>query len=181
MRKLLCANTLITVALPFLTLGCGGGPTAPTTRPSGQVDVVATAPAPAPSPAPTPAPPTPPVPAPEPTPVPTPAPTPTPAPVPPSPAPSWTFDGSTTNAHWFDVPKLPDRFQLEIVSGSVRAGSQTFPILSQAPGNVYIVAGTRNVETLTLEYYGPTDGSGTWRWSYSGVSGQATGTLVRRQ
>jgi len=39
-RKLLCANTLITVALPFLTLGCGGGPTAPTTRPSGQVDVV---------------------------------------------------------------------------------------------------------------------------------------------
>jgi len=79
------------------------------------------------------------------------------------------------------VPKLPDRFQLEIVSGSVRAGSQTFPILSQAPGNVYIVAGTRNVETLTLEYYGPTDGSGTWRWSYGGVSGQATGTLVRRQ
>jgi hypothetical protein len=69
---------------------------------------------------------------------------------------------------------------LEIASGSVEAGGHSFPILSQAPGNVYVVAGTRNVETLTLEYYGPEDGSGTWRWTYSGRSGQATGSLVRR-
>lgn len=180
MRKLLCANTLIAVALPCLALGCGGGPTAPTTKPSGQADVLAAAPAPAPTPAPAPSP----TPAPEPTPTPAPSPTPnpTPAPVPPPvPTSSWTFDGSTTHANWSGTPVLTDRFVLEIVSGSVKAGEHDFPILSQAPENVYVVAGKRNVETLTLEYYGPTDGSGTWQWTYDGSPGHATGTLTRRR
>ncbi|HEU4937368.1 MAG TPA: hypothetical protein VFT39_12980 [Vicinamibacterales bacterium] len=100
---------------------------------------------------------------------------------PPSPGPTWTFDGSTTHAHWYDVVVLPDRFQLEIVNGSVQAAGHNFPILSQAADNVYVIAGTRNVETLTLEYYGPTDGSGMWRWTYNGLPGQATGTLSRRR
>jgi len=69
---------------------------------------------------------------------------------------------------------------LEIKTGSVEAGGHSFPILSQAPGNVYVIAGTRNEETLTLEYYGPEDGSGSWRWTYNGRPGQATGSLVRR-
>jgi hypothetical protein len=43
-----------------------------------------------------------------------------------------------------------------------------------------VIAGTRNVETLTLEYYGPEDGSGSWRWTYNGLAGQATGALTRR-
>jgi hypothetical protein len=172
-RKLLRANTLLAVALPFLVLGCGAGPTAPSTKPSGQTDVVASAPAP-PTPVPVPGP------TPEPTPAPTPSPAPTPVPTP-SPGPTWTFDGSTTQAHWYDAAVLPDRFQLEIANGSVQAAGHNFPILSQGPDNVYVVAGTRNVETLTLEYSGPTDGSGTWRWTYNGLPGQATGTLSRRR
>jgi hypothetical protein len=76
---------------------------------------------------------------------------------------------------------LPDQFELEITNESVLAAGHRFPILSQAPGNVYVIAGTRNVETLTLEYYGPEDGSGSWRWTYNGRPGQATGTLRRRQ
>ena len=90
------------------------------------------------------------------------------------------FDGTTSQAHWYSTPTLPDRFQLEITDESVLSGGHTFPILSHAPDNVYVVAGTRNVETLTLEYFGPADGSGTWRWTYNGLSGQATGTLTRR-
>jgi hypothetical protein len=63
----------------------------------------------------------------------------------------------------------------------VQAAGHSFPIQSQAPGNVSVIAGTRNVETLTLEYYGPEDGSGSWRWTYNGLAGQATGTMIRRQ
>jgi hypothetical protein len=62
----------------------------------------------------------------------------------------------------------------------VLAAGQSFPILFQAPGNVSVIAGTRNVETLTLEYYGSGDGSGSWKWTYNGIAGQATGTLNRR-
>jgi hypothetical protein len=90
------------------------------------------------------------------------------------------LDGSTSNASWSGTPPLPDHFVLEIMTGSIEAGGHSFPILSQAPGNVYVIAGKRNVETLTLEYYGPEDGSGSWRWTYSGLPGQATGSLVRR-
>jgi len=93
---------------------------------------------------------------------------------------AWTFDASTSYATWFGAPTLPDQFALEIKTGSVEAGGHSFPILSQAPGNVYVIAGTRNEETLTLEYYGPEDGSGSWRWTYNGRPGQATGSLVRR-
>lgn len=170
-RKSLCGNSLFAVALGFLIVGCGAGPTAPGTTPSGQAAIV-TPPAPAPAPpVPAPAPP-----APEPTPTPVPAPVPPPTPS----TPTWTFDGSTSQAHWYGQPVLPDRFDLEIGKGSVQAAGHSFPIQSQAPGNVYVIAGTRNVETLTLEYYGPEDGSGSWRWTYNGLAGQATGTLTRR-
>src|SRR3982751_2245185 len=168
-RKSLCGNTLFAVALAFLILGCGGGPTAPGATPSGQVAVV-TPPTPAPAPpSPTPAPRPP-----------EPTPAPVPAPVPPTP-PNWTFDGSTNQAHWYWQPVLPDRFDLEIADSSVQAAGRSFPIQSQAPGNVSVIAGTRNVETLTLEYYGPEDGSGSWRWTYNGLAGEATGTLTRRR
>jgi hypothetical protein len=176
-RKSLCCNTLFAVALPFLMLGCGGGPTAPSASTSVQADVVGPAPTPTPAPpapTPTPAPPTP-EPAPSPSPVPAPAPPPAPS------APAWTFDGSTTQSHWYGQPTLPDHFDLKIGDGSVQAAGHSFPIQAQAPGNVYVIAGTRNVETLTLEYNGPEDGSGSWRWTYNGVQGQATGTLSRRQ
>jgi hypothetical protein len=113
-------------------------------------------------------------------PTPTPSPVPTPAPAP-SPSPSsWIFDGSTSQAYWFGAALVPEHFELEITNESVTAAGHVFPILSRAPGNVYVSAGTRNVETLTLEYYGPTDGSGSWRWTYSGQAGQATGPLSRR-
>src|SRR6185312_7081074 len=115
MRKSLCGNSLFAVALGFLIVGCGAGPTAPGTTPSGQVAIV-TPPAPAP-------------PAPEPTPTPVPA----PVPPPPPPAPTWTFDGSMNQAHWYGQPVLPDRFDLEIGKGSVQAAGHSFPIQSQAP------------------------------------------------
>ena len=170
-RKPLCCNTLIAVALGFFVVGCGAGPTAPGATPSGQAAIVTQPPAPTPAPPnPTPAPP-----APEP-----PAPVPAPIPPPPPSAPNWTFDGSTSQAHWYGQPVLPDRFDLEIANGSVQAAGHNFPIQSQAPGNVSVIAGTRNVETLTLEYDGPEDGSGSWRWTYNGLAGQATGTLTRR-
>jgi len=62
----------------------------------------------------------------------------------------------------------------------VEIGGHSFPIMSQAPDNVYVIAGTRNVETLTLEYHGAADGSGSWTWTYNGRPGQAIGTLNRR-
>src|SRR4051812_11229351 len=128
-RKTLCGNTLLAVALAFMVSGCGAGPTAPGTTPSGQAAIVT------PPPAPTPAPPTP-----EPTPGPVPAPVPPPSPSPPS----WTFDGSTSQAHWHGQPVLPDHFEVQIADGSVQAAGHGFPIQSQAPGNVYVIAGTRN-------------------------------------
>jgi hypothetical protein len=169
-RKSLLCNILVAVALPWLVLGCGGGPTAPGAAPTAQSDAaVAT---PAPTPVPTPAPPTP---------VPAPSPTPPPVPSPPPSAASWTFDGSTSQSHWYGQPVLPDHFDLVIGDGFVQAGGHSFPIQSQAPGNVSVIAGTRNVETLTLEYNGAEDGSGSWRWTYNGLPGQAAGTLSRRQ
>lgn len=176
-RKSLGSNALFAVALAFLIVGCGGGPTAPGATASAQVAAVTPTPTPTPAPpAPAPAP-APPAPTPAPTPEPTPAPV--PAPVPP-PAPSWTFDGSTDHAHWYSEPVLPDHFDLEIGEGSIQAAGHSFPIQSQAPGNVHVIAGTRNVETLTLDYYGPEDGSGSWSWTYNGLAGQATGMLIRR-
>jgi hypothetical protein len=178
-RKLLIDKVLLAISLSVFVAACGSSPTAPTSTGGNQTSTGSPAPSPdpTPSPAPTPAP------APEPSPAPGPAPAPpgpAPAPAPaPQPAPGWTFDGSTSQAHWFAAPTLPDRFELEIANGSVQASGHTFPILSQAPDNVYVIAGTRNVETLTLEYYGPTDGSGSWRWTYNGLPGQATGTLQR--
>ena len=178
MRKRLMHKILLTIVLSVSVVGCGSSPTAPTAAGGSQTGSGSPAPLPDPGSSPTP-----PVPAPAPTPDPAPAPIPTPAPAPdpvPQPGPNWTFDGSTGQAEWSGPPTLPDRFELEIANGSVRAADHTFPILSQAPDNVYVLAGTRNVETLTLEYYGPRDGSGSWRWTYSGLSGQATGTLQRR-
>ncbi|MFL6279215.1 MAG: hypothetical protein ACJ731_03830 [Vicinamibacterales bacterium] len=111
---------------------------------------------------------------------PAPVPAPVPAPPAPIPAPVWTFDGTTSEAHWFAAPALPQRFELVITNDSVEAGGHSFPILLRAADNVNVIAGTRNVETLTLEYHGPADGSGLWRWTYNGQPGQATGTLSRR-
>jgi len=183
-RKLLTCWPLLATGLFILSTGCGSSPTAPTSTGSTQTSSGSPTPTPAPEPSPAPAPPPTPEPSPAPTPTPPPAPAPTPAPAPPapgSPAQTWTFDASTSQAYWAGTPTLPDRFELAIMNGSVQAGGHSFPILSQAPGNVYIVAGTRNEETLTLEYYGPTDGSGTWRWTYNGLPGQATGTLQRHR
>ena len=176
MRKLLIRNILLATSLSVFGAACGSSPTAPTTAGGSQTG--SGSPAPLPDPAPSPVPP----PAPEPSPIPAPSPEPHPTPAP-EPVPQragWTFDASTGQAHWSGTPTLPDRFELDIANGSVRAAGHTFPILSQAPDNVYVVAGTRNVETLTLEYFGPADGSGSWRWTYNGLPGQATGALQRR-
>ena len=182
MRKLLSDRLLASMCLSIFLVGCGSSPTAPTGTGGNQTN--SGTPGPAPTPAPEPAPPAnpAPIPAPTPTPTPTPAPEPTPTPAP-APAPTssaWVFDASTGEAQWFETALLPEHFELTIGDESVDAAGHTFPILSRAPGNVYVTAGTRNVETLTLEYHGPTDGSGSWRWTYSGRAGQATGALHRQ-
>jgi hypothetical protein len=179
----LIGKALLAIVLSVCVSACGSSPTAPTAAAGSHTGSGSPAPLPDPGSSPTPPAPAPaptPDPSPSPTPSPTPTPTPTPAPVPgPQAGSGWTFDGSTAEAQWSGAPSLPERFELEIANGSVRAADHTFPILSQAPDNVYVLAGTRNVETLTLEYYGPRDGSGSWRWTYSGLAGHATGTLQR--
>jgi hypothetical protein len=172
-RKLLTRKVLLSIILSVFVVGCGSSPTAPTTAGGNQTG--SGSPAPLPDPA------APPVPPPAPEPAPAPGPNPTPAPEPaPQPAPNWTFDGSTGQAHWVGPATLPDRFVLEIAHRVVRAADHTFPILSQAADNAYVIAGTQNLETLTMEYHGPADGSGSWTWTYNGLPGQATGVLHRR-
>jgi hypothetical protein len=161
MRKIL-------FALLVLTAACGGSPTEPTQKPQLTVKVEAVQPEPAPLPAPLP----------EPTPEP-----PAPVPVPPVPAPSpdeMRFAGQVEQAHWWGPAVFLGHFELVIYWDHVEASGHGFDILSKAPGNVYLIAGTRNVEALTIEYHGPTDGSGQWTWTYNGLPGQATGSLVRR-
>jgi hypothetical protein len=176
-RKLLIHKLLLSVTLSVFVTGCGSSPTAPTTVVGSQTGSASPAPLPDPAASPVPAP----APEPYPAPAPAPGPSPTPAPDPaPQPVPSWTFDASISQAYWVGPATLPDRFELEIAERSVRAADHTFPILSQAPDYGHVIAGTKNLETFTLEYQGPADGSGAWRWTYNGLSGQATGVLQRR-
>lgn len=157
MRKLAFALVLLAV-----TVACGS-PTAPTPAPT-QTSTSTVAP-----------PPTDPV-----GPIATPAPTPVPpVPVPPAPAHPWHFTAEVGFEHWWGQPVFPGHFELWINPGRIEAGAHGFDIQTAAPGNVYVIAGTRNVETLTIEYHGPYDGSGTWSWTYSGLAGQATGGLTR--
>src|SRR4051812_6270985 len=160
---------LIAVALTASVVACGSTPTSPTATVAGQPDV--TTPAPTPTPVPPPSS--------DPAPAPSPAPAPVPAP-PAPPAPVWRFDGSTTEAHWFTAPALPDRFELETTKSSGEIGGHTFPIMSQAPDKVYVIAETQTVETLPRESHGAADGSGSWTWTYNGRPGQEIGTLNRR-
>ena len=80
----------------------------------------------------------------------------------------------------FGQPVFPRQFQITITSNRVEAGAYSYEILADAPGHVYVMAGTRNVETFTIEYHGPADGSGSWTWTYSGLYGQASGGMIRR-
>jgi hypothetical protein len=159
--------SLIGVIL-ILVAACGGSPTGPTSTPSPTV-VEVQAPAP-----PTPAP------AAEPEPVPVPV----PVPAPPKPAPpvprGYVFTARVIQSHWFGPPVFHSRFEVSINSSRVKVGSHRFDILSAAPGFLHVIAGTRNVETLTINYHGPADGSGSWTWTYNGLPGQAYGSMVRR-
>ena len=101
-----------------------------------------------------------------------------PDPVPPAPVPGhpWHFTGEVGFAHWWDQPVFPGHFELWINPGRVEAGAHGFDIQTAAPGNVYVVAGTRNVETLTIQFI---EGDG-WTWTYNGLAGQASGGLKRQ-
>lgn len=156
-------RTLFIVASALILSACGGAPTGPAPVPSSSDVVTSTTPQPAP-------------PVEEPAPLPTPA----PAPVPPPAPRGVTFDAEVGVAYWPGQPVFPGHFELTITPDRVEAGAHGYDILSKAPDNVYVIAGTRNVETLTIEYHGPADGSGTWQWTYNGLAGQATGGLVRR-
>ena len=174
-------KTIYWIPILALVSACGESPTSPTPAPQPpQPQVVAEAPkAPEPEPEPpAPEPPKPEPPQPEPpkpAPVPEP-PKPAPTPEPPKTAPT-AFDGTTTNALWFADAVLPAKFSLTIANRTVEANGKTFPVLTAAPNNVYVLAGVNNLETLTIEYHGGQDWTGSWSWTYDGRSGHATGTL----
>jgi hypothetical protein len=136
-----------------VTAACSGSPTAP-----------------APTPTPIPDPPPVVTPAPDPEPAPTPVP-----PEPPAPR-GFTFDAEIGFEHWYGQPVFPGHFELAINPTRVEAGSHGFDILAAEPNYVSVIAGTRNVETLTIEY----NSSGEWVWTYNGLAGQASGGLKRR-
>jgi hypothetical protein len=164
-RKLLCANTLLAVALPVLMLGCGGSPTAPTTTTGGS-DVVAAAPAPTPAP-PTPAPT--PEPGPTPVPVPTPSPTPTPAPTPEPRDSAVRYDAHVNAVHWYDTPLFTEP-DIEILRYTDRIvlGSMTLPIVQQDDRSV--IARTSDMT------FSAVDSS----WVFNGIAGQGSGVWTKR-
>lgn len=147
---------LVTVC-GFVTLACGGSPTSPAPIPQTPTVAVST---------------------PEPTP-PTPEPVPAPPIPPPTPPDGLRFTGEVGQAYWFGPATLSGHFELAIYHDRVEASGHGWDILTKAPENVYVVAGTPNVDTLTIEYHGPIDGSGAWTWTYAGRSGYASGSLVR--
>lgn len=141
-------------ALVSLTFACNA-PTAPTPTPG---PVVSPAPAVSPDPV-----------------VPTPEAPPAPMPVPDPPAPRGdTFEAEVGFAHWYGPAVFPGHFEVTITPVRVEAGARGFDILASTNGSV--LAGTRNVETLSIEVR--PDGTGSW--IYSGLAGQASGGLVRR-
>lgn len=151
-------NTCIASAL---LLSACSPPTAPTPAPAPPVQAVAVTHEPTPAPEPTP------------------TPDPLPPHVPPAPR-GFTFDAEVGVEYWNGPVVFPGHFELTINPTRVEAGSHGFDILSAAPDYVYVVSGARNVETLTIEYYGQSDGSGNWTWTYNGLAGHASGGLVRR-
>jgi hypothetical protein len=158
-RKLLYCNALVAAALCVSTVGCGGGPTAPSTAVPSQTQ--ATPPAPAPVP---PIPPTDPAPAPAP---------PTPAPMPPAPAPADSavkYIAHVDSSHWYGTPLFtsPD---IEVLRYADRIvfGSLTLPIVLQDDRS--LVAQTREMTFSAVES----------RWELNGIAGQASGVWTRQE
>jgi hypothetical protein len=182
-RKLLCGNALLAVALPLLIIGCGGSPTEPTT-PSTQANVVSPTPAPTPAPGPTPAPadPTPapdpgpipppppsPAPAPSPTPEPTPAPAPTPSPTPTPTDSAVRYDAQVKTVSWYGPPLFTSE-DIEIVRYKDRIvfGSMTLPIVFQDDRSV--IARTPEMTFSAVDS----------TWSFNGLAGQGSGTWTKK-
>lgn len=164
MRKLLCANTLLAVALPFFIVGCGSTPTAPTTAPITQTEV--TAPTPVPSPTPSPAP----TPAPAPSPAPAPAPpTPAPTPGPSQPTGSAVYDAHVNTVQWYGTP-LFTTTDIEIVRYPDRIvlGSMVLPIVQEDERSV--LARTNEMTFSAVDS----------AWTFNGLAGQGSGTWVKK-
>lgn len=170
-RKLLCANTLLAVALSLSTLGCGGSPTAPSSSPTAQSDVTAPPPAPSPTPAPAPTPAPEPAPTPTPTPAPTPAPAPSPSPVP-APVPTdtpVTYDAHVDSVHWYGTPLFTSE-DIEILRYADRIvlGSMTLPIVHEDERSV--IARTSEMTFSAVDA----------NWTINGTAGQGSGTWKKR-
>jgi len=168
-------NILVLVMLS-LTLGACNktGPTSPSPVPVPQEQKTPDTPAPPPPPVaePTPAPPPP---APEPPPAPPVAPKPpTPAPAPPPPAPVAdveVYEATTTRAHWYAGAVLPATFTVTL---DYTKGLITFGPLHQLPlsgGRPAPFFKNRDVTVSILTNVGA--------WIFTGVSGEAQGTLRR--
>lgn len=141
---------LILAGVCGLTIACGGSPTGPTaTREAKTVAVVAPEPTSAPEAIP--------------------EPPPVPAPAPPSDA--IRFRGEVGQAHWYGPAIFSGHFELAIYHDHIEASGHGWDILARTPDGW--TAGTRNVDTLIIESRG-----GAWAWTYNGLAGQASGSLV---
>lgn len=110
---------------------------------------------------------------PEPVPVPTPPVQPQPQP---EPAHPFHFQAEVGSAHWYGPAVFPGHFEVWINPGRVEAGAHGFDILFGSGADGSVIAGTRNVETLTLVK----SKEGVWTWTYNGLAGQASGAMVQR-
>ena len=106
---------------------------------------------------------------------PDPSPLPPAVPVPTPPAHPFHFQAEIGWAHWYGPAVFPGHFDVWINPGRIEAGAHGFDILAGSPEQGSVIAGTRNVETLTIAYH-----EGVWTWTYNGLAGQATGALVRQ-
>lgn len=159
-------RTLFIVASALILSACGGAPTGPAPVPPPSGVVTSTTPPPAPpveepAPVPTPAPAPPPAP-------PVPVPVPPPAPPPPR---GETFTAEVGFAYWYGPAVFLGHFEVTVTPVRIEAGAHGFDILARTDSSV--LAGTRNVETLSIEWR--PDGTGSW--IYNGLAGQAAGGL----
>jgi hypothetical protein len=165
---------LAAVVLSGMTAAaCGGGPTTPTAVTGGAQQQTGS-PQPTPGPAPNPPP------APTPTPAPSPVPTPAPPPTSPAPVPGgdvWHGSATTQDALWHASPSpVPSSFQVKWDRKMVTFGDLTASVIlwEETNGSIGIFAQPAGLNLQIV--FDTTTGVGSW--TLSGLSGQASGTLM---
>jgi hypothetical protein len=86
------------------------------------------------------------------------------------------WDASTSSSHWYGAPLLPSSFEVSWTAESVTFGPITAaPVAMDARSILVRLTGPSPEIHITFD-----DATGRGTWTYSGGSGQAGGSLVRR-